>query len=288
MAQLDGSTYALPNDVNPDAFWHDKQALAQAGITEDPAELAAKDQWTTQAFFSMTRKLAEAGMTGAAFWNYWSTTNSIIESQAGPVYTDNAYTANTNPAAVEAVQQWADRFASGVRPSPTSCPQDRTPTPCSSPTNSASSQGRYTVATIEGAGNSIDDYDVVRWPTSTAPPPRRASPPPSSPSTRTPRTRRPLSPSSPNSVADGQTQRLSNPATPRPRSPESTRSSRIGQACPRRDPHRHEWDEGFANYQVEAVVPDLSNTIANDYMLPIYQGKLTAQEGLDAIAKIVK
>ncbi|MDD7553968.1 sugar ABC transporter substrate-binding protein [Schaalia hyovaginalis] len=290
VAQLDGSTYALPNDVNPDAFWYDKQALAQAGITEDPAELAAKDQWTTQAFFSMTRKLAEAGMTGAAFWNYWSTTNSIIESQAGPVYTDNAYTANTNPAAVEAVQQWADRFASGEL-----AVADLMPAGQDADTLFVTHQlgflvqGRYTVATIEGAGNSIDDYDVVRWPT----------PDGTAASTGVASSFLAINKNAADKKAaftffseflsrDGQTQRLSNSGNALPSiagvDEIVTGSGKPAHVATLIDMR----DEGFANYQVEAVVPDLSNTIANDYMLPIYQGKLTAQEGLDAIAKIVK
>lgn len=40
VATLDGSIYGLPNDVNPDALWFDREVLAAAGITEDPVELA--------------------------------------------------------------------------------------------------------------------------------------------------------------------------------------------------------------------------------------------------------
>lgn len=48
IARWEGKLYALPNDVNPDTLWYDKEALKAAGITEDPAELAANDQWTTE------------------------------------------------------------------------------------------------------------------------------------------------------------------------------------------------------------------------------------------------
>ncbi|WP_022868241.1 ABC transporter substrate-binding protein [Schaalia vaccimaxillae] len=290
VAQLNGTTYALPNDVNPDAFWYDKQALAQAGITEDPAELAANDQWTTQAFFSMTRKLAEAGMTGAAFWNYWSTTNSIIESQAGPVYTDGVYTANTNPVAIDAVQQWADRFASGEL-----AVADLMPAGQDADTLFVTHQlgflvqGRYTVATVEGSGNSMDDYDVVRWPT----------PDGTAASTGVASSFLAINKNAADKNAaftffseflsqEGQTLRLSNSGNALPSITgvddivtESGKPAHIATLIDMRD-------QGFANYQVEAAVPDLSNTIANDYMLPIYQGKLTAQEGLDSIEKLVK
>ena len=46
-------------------------------------------------------------------------------------------------------------------------------------------------------------------------------------------------------------------------------------------------DAGFSNYPVEAAVTDLSNEIAVEYMQPLYQGKATTQETLDAIAALV-
>lgn len=47
-------------------------------------------------------------------------------------------------------------------------------------------------------------------------------------------------------------------------------------------------DNGFSNFPAEAVIPDLSNEISNDYMLGLYQGKSSAQETLDAVAKLVQ
>ncbi len=71
--KTDKGIFALPNDCNPDVFWFDKKALAAAGITENPAELAAAGNWTIETFLAMCAKLAANGMTGAIFWNYWST-----------------------------------------------------------------------------------------------------------------------------------------------------------------------------------------------------------------------
>ena len=59
--------FAAPNDVNPDALWYDKTALKDAGITEDPATLAAEGKWTTDAFLSMNAKLKAKGKTGTMF-----------------------------------------------------------------------------------------------------------------------------------------------------------------------------------------------------------------------------
>ena len=57
-AEKDGEVYAAPNDSNPDVFWYDKQALAAAGITEDPATLAENGEWTTDKFLEMNAQAA--------------------------------------------------------------------------------------------------------------------------------------------------------------------------------------------------------------------------------------
>jgi multiple sugar transport system substrate-binding protein len=46
-------------------------------------------------------------------------------------------------------------------------------------------------------------------------------------------------------------------------------------------------DKGFANFPTEAAVPDLSNSISTDIMLPLYQGTTSAQDALDATAQLV-
>ena len=46
-------------------------------------------------------------------------------------------------------------------------------------------------------------------------------------------------------------------------------------------------DEGYTNYRTEAAVAGLSGKISTDCMLPLYQGKLTAQAALDNAAALV-
>jgi len=72
-AAKDGQIYGIPVDSNPDVLWYDKQALEAAGITEDPAELAANNEWTTAKFLEMIDALTAADKLGAIFWNYWAT-----------------------------------------------------------------------------------------------------------------------------------------------------------------------------------------------------------------------
>ncbi len=104
IARWEGKLYALPNDVNPDTLWYSKEALRAAGITEDPAELAAKDAWTIDTFFDMTKKLAAAGLTGAVYWNYWATHDGFMTAAGGKVYDGDMYVAHQDPKSVEAMQ----------------------------------------------------------------------------------------------------------------------------------------------------------------------------------------
>ena len=290
VAQLDGQTYGLPNDVNPDAFWYDKQALAAAGITDDPAELAAHDKWTTDKFFEMVDALHGADMTGAAFWNYWSTTDSLIVSQGGKVYDDaGKYVANTDSASVAALDTWAKKFADGQFAVADVMPAGQDPdTLFAQHKLGFLVQGRYTVASIEGAGNSIDDYDVVRWPT----PDGKAAPSGVASSFLA------INKNAADKDAaftffseflskDGQTLRLSDNGNALPSiagiDEIVTATNKPGHVASLIDMR----DVGFSNFQVEAAVPGLSEQISNDYMLPLYQGKGSAQETLDHIAELV-
>lgn len=84
--KADGTILAVPNDCNPDVFWYDKIALSKAGITEDPAELAADGKWTVATLLDMCEKLASKKMIGAMFYNYWSTHWSWVSAYGGKVY----------------------------------------------------------------------------------------------------------------------------------------------------------------------------------------------------------
>ena len=103
-AEQDGEIFAAPNDSNPDVLWYDKQALAAAGITEDPATLAESGEWTTEKYLEMNDKLAAAGLTGSMFWNYWATHYSWISSQGGTAYDESgAFVGNDDATTVDAV-----------------------------------------------------------------------------------------------------------------------------------------------------------------------------------------
>lgn len=289
IAQKDGATYALPNDVNPDAYWYDKDALEAAGITEDPAELAAKDQWTTDKFFEMTAKLEDAGLTGAAYWNYWATWQSILAAEGTPAYSaDGAFQGNT-PEAIAGLQQWADHFNSGAL-----AVADVMPAGSDADTLFVTHklgfmvQGRYTVGTIEGAGQDISRYDVVRWPTKSGA-------------------------AEPGAVAssflainkdagdkdaackffqfflgeEGQTMRLEDNGNALPSITgidnivtDSGKPSNVAALIEMRD-------DGFSNNRTEASVPGLSGEISETIMLPLFQGKIDAATAMTQVADLL-
>ncbi|MEO7146443.1 MAG: extracellular solute-binding protein [Terrimesophilobacter sp.] len=147
-------------------LWYDKKALAAAGVTEDPAALAADGKWTTDKYLEMNAKLKSAGLTGSMFWNYWATHWSWIVTQGGKVFDDSgAFVANKDQTSVDALNVFAKNF------------QDKTFVVADTLPEGAGAdsvfvthkagffvQGRYTIGTVKAAGDP-EDYDIVRWPT---------------------------------------------------------------------------------------------------------------------------
>jgi multiple sugar transport system substrate-binding protein len=164
-AAKDGQIFGIPVDSNPDMLWYDKQALDAAGITEDPAELAANDEWTTDKFLEMIDALDAAGKLGAIFWNYWATHWSWVTANDGLVYDeDGNFVLPDDPNSIAALEELAKRFQAGQF-----ALADTMPEPGADPTfvnHDAGffSQGRYTIGLVESLGEG-DSYDIVRWPT---------------------------------------------------------------------------------------------------------------------------
>jgi len=164
-ARKDGVTYGVPVDDNPDMLWYDKQALAAAGIEEDPAELAAKGEWTIDTFLEMNDKLVAAGLLGTIFWNYWATHWSWVSVNDGTVYNEaGEFVLPDDPISIAALETLAARFQDG-----SFALADTMPEPGADPTfltHGAGffSQGRYTIGTVMQGGEQ-DSYDIAPWPT---------------------------------------------------------------------------------------------------------------------------
>lgn len=289
IAELDGSLYALPNDVNPDTWWYNKAVLEAAGITEDPAELAAADEWTTEKFLEMSDKIKAADLSTLAFWNYWATHDTWMVSQGGEVYDEGgAYVANADPASVAAMEEFSQRVQDEEF-----LVADILPEGSGSDTLFLTdklafyAQGRYTISALESAGVDLEQFDVVRWPTPDGAPSKTG-----------------LAASflainakaadadaaytffSEFLSAEGQEIRLAaGNAVP---SIKGADHLVLDKGFPAHAQTMLDMrDLGFTNFVTEASVPNLSGTIANDYMLPMYQGKKPVQETLDDVAELV-
>lgn len=290
VGEKDGILYALPNDVNPDAFFFDRNALKAAGISEDPVELAKNNQWTFDKFFEMTRKLKNAGLEGAAFWNYWATWQSILSANGSPAYSESGEFIGNQPAAIEGLQKWADKFADGHL-----LIADELPEGSDSDTLFVTHklgfmvQGRYTVATVLGAGLDATSYDVVRWPTRSG-----AEEPTGVAASFLAVNKNAKDKESACKLfnaflnKDGQTLRLKDNGNALPSIKgidnlvtDAGVPSNVQALISMRD-------LGFSNSPVEASVPGLSSEIATNLILPLFKGNLSAKDALGSIASQLK
>ena len=287
-AEQDGEIFAAPNDSNPDVLWYDKQALAAAGITEDPAALAEDGEWTTEKYLEMNDKLAAAGLTGSMFWNYWATHYSWISSQGGTAYDDSgAFVGNDDATTVDAVDTLGRYFQDGTFVVADSMPEGAGADSVFV-THKAGffSQGRYTIGTVESAGEQ-DSYDIVRWPT----PDGQAAPTGVATSYlaingKTKAKDAAFTFWTEFLSAEGQVFRLQGGGNAVP-SIKGADEVVLEDGYPA---HAQTFldmrDIGFEDYAAEAVVPGLSTDVS-DLFLKLYEGKADAQGTLDAVAGLV-
>ena len=287
-AETDGEIYAAPNDSNPDVLWYDKEALAAAGITEDPAALAESGEWTTDKYLEMNDKLAAAGLTGSMFWNYWATHYSWISAQGGTAYDESgAFVGNSDETTVEAVDTLGTYFQDG-----TFVVADTMPEGAGADsvfvTHKAGffSQGRYTIGTVESAGEQ-DSYDIVRWPT----PDGQEAPTGVATSYlaingKTDATDAAFTFWTEFLSAEGQTFRLEGGGNAVPSIKGADEVVLEGDYPAHAQTFLDMRDIGFEDYAAEAVVPGLSTDVS-DLFLALYEGKADAQATLDAVADLV-
>ncbi len=280
--------YAAPNDSNPDVMWYDKAALKAAGITDDPATLAASDQWTTAKYLEMNDKLKAAGLTGSMYWNYWSTHYSWISSQGGKAYDGNTFVANKDQTSVKAMETFGKYFQNGTFVVADTLPEGAgADSVFVSHKSGFFVQGRYTIGTIKSAGVDAAGYDIVRWPT----PDGKAAP-----------TGVAVSYLAMNAntkakdaaflfwtsflSAQGQTFRLQGGGNAVPSIKGADSVVLEGNYPTHAQTFLDMRDIGFENYPVEATAPGLSSAIS-DLMLKLYQGKANAQDTLQSAADLV-
>ncbi|MFE3454473.1 ABC transporter substrate-binding protein [Nonomuraea sp. NPDC059194] len=169
-AKRDGKIYGVPNDTNPEVLWFDKQALKDAGITEDPAALHEAKQWTMAKYLEMNAKLKAAGKAGSIFWNWYGSTYSMINGFGGKVWDGGKFVATTDPKAREALQTLAKGYQDKTFLSADILPSS----------NGASTQflkhkvgfyagGRWMIDSLQKGGD-LANYDIVPFPSTTGEP----------------------------------------------------------------------------------------------------------------------
>ncbi|MET0726372.1 MAG: sugar ABC transporter substrate-binding protein [Leifsonia sp.] len=280
--------YAAPNDSNPDVLWYDKAALAAAGITEDPATLAENGEWTTEKYLEMNDKLAEAGLTGSMFWNYWATHYSWISSQGGTAYDDSgAFVGNEDDTTVAAVDELGKYFQDGTFVVADSMPEGAgADSVFVSHKAGFFSQGRYTIGTVKSAGEE-SEYDIVRWPT-----PDGAAAPTGVATSYLAINKKTKAKDAAFTFwteflsAEGQTFRLEGGGNAVPSIKGADDVVLEGDYPAHAQTFLDMRDIGFEDYAAEAVVPGLSTEVS-DLFLKLYEGKSDAQATLDAVADLV-
>ncbi|MDQ4215005.1 sugar ABC transporter substrate-binding protein [Microbacterium capsulatum] len=289
-AQKGDDLFAAPNDSNPDVFWYDKQALKAAGITDDPATLAKEGKWTTATFLDMNKKLKDAGLIGSMYWNYWSTHWSWLNAQGvkAPYDGKGDFTAGQDPAAEKAVAQLGSLFQDG-----TFVAADNMPKGAGSDSVFVAHkagfyvQGRYTIATIEAAGDK-QDYDIAPWPTASG----KAAPTGVATSYLAINARTKVKDAAFTFwteflSAEGQTFRLQGAGNAVPSIKGADKVVLEGDYPAHAQTFLDMRDVGFEDYAPEARVPGVSTGISDEFM-KLYQGKQDAKATLAATAKLVK
>ncbi|GAA0707355.1 sugar ABC transporter substrate-binding protein [Dactylosporangium roseum] len=287
-AKKDGAIYGVPNDCNPEVLWFDKKALAEAGITEDPAKLNEAGQWTMAKYLDMNAKLKTAGKAGSIFWNWYGSTYSMIGGFGGKVYDGGKFVATTDPKSREALRTLANGYQNG-----TFLVADNLPDGQGASTQFVKHKagfyagGRWVVDSLQKGGNdNLANYDIVPFPSQTGAPIRGA----------VAASYLSLNKNSahPNEAflflsefvsAQGQAIRLkSGGAVPSIKGAESIVTSA------NYPPHAKTFldvrDTGFANYPEEVAVPKLTADI-NDLLMKVWTGKVGFDEGMTQLQTLV-
>lgn len=166
-AKRDDKIYGVPVDCNPMVLWYNKKVLNDAGITEMPADLQAKGQWTWDAFKGMVEKIRDSKKYGYVLDNSWNSYYSWVTSNGGKVYDDNGkFIGYDDPKAKEAFQFLYDNVKEKNITFAGTLPKGQ----------GGDAMFMSNQVGFVGAGrwylplfkkNSSLEYDVVTWPTNT-------------------------------------------------------------------------------------------------------------------------
>lgn len=110
----DGSgLYGIPVDCNPKVFWFNKELLAEAGITENPAQLQEAGRWDQNALTDLLTKIKSTGKRGMVFEANWFDLLGWISTFGGATLDDQGRAVFHEDPKALAVLEWLwDQLAS--------------------------------------------------------------------------------------------------------------------------------------------------------------------------------
>ncbi|MFI9558711.1 ABC transporter substrate-binding protein [Nonomuraea endophytica] len=285
-AKKDGQIYGVPNDVNPEVLWFDKQALKDAGITENPAELYAAGQWTMPKYLEMSQKLVKSGKAGSLFWNWYGSTYSMIHGFGGKAWDGGKFTATTDPKSREALQTLAKGY------------QDKTFVsidllPASNGGNTQFLKhkagfyagGRWVIDILKKGGDKAN-YDIVPFPSPDGKPMSGAMAASYLAINKdTPHAKEAFQFFTNFVSKEGQITRMKGGgAVPSIKGAESVVLDGYPEHAQTLIDVR---DNGFANYPEEVAVPGLTADI-NEHLMKVWQGKVPFDQGMTELQKLVE
>ncbi|MDI2128469.1 ABC transporter substrate-binding protein [Yinghuangia seranimata] len=282
----DGQVYGLPNDANPEVLWYDKQALKEAGVTEDPATLNEQGKWTMATFLEMNRKLKGAGKAGSIFYNWYGSTYSMINGFGGKVYDGTDFVATTDLKSREALKTLADGYADKTFLVADNLPEGDGVEPQFIKHKAGFlAGGRYIIDTAKKGGQEAN-YDIVPFPSQTgAPIPAAVAASFLSLNKDSKHAKEAWTFLSEFVSKEGQTLRLKGGgnAVPSVKGAESV----VLEGYPA---HAQTFvdtrDKGYANYAQEAGVPGLTAEI-NDSLMKLWTGKVGFEQEMSDLKALV-
>lgn len=100
----DGHFFGVTTDCNPSVMWYNKTVLAQAGITDEPADTFTAGKWTTSYFNGVIDKVVASGNKALVIGSSWFDLYPFLTTSGGKVYDGGKFIANEDAKAIEALQ----------------------------------------------------------------------------------------------------------------------------------------------------------------------------------------
>ncbi|MER7499058.1 sugar ABC transporter substrate-binding protein [Nonomuraea pusilla] len=286
-ARKDGQIYGVPNDTNPEVLWFDKQALKDAGITEDPAALNASGKWTMATYLDMNARLKAAGKAGSIFWNWYGSTYSMINGFGGKAWDGGKFVATTDPKSLEALRTLAKGYQDKTFLSADLLPDSNGPsTQFLKHKAGFYAGGRWVIDSLRKGGE-LDNYDIVPFPSQTGQPmPGAVAASYLAINKETKLPKEAFTFLTEFVSKEGQLLRLKDGgAVPSIKGAEQVV---LADGYPA---HAQTFldvrDTGFANYPEEVSVPGLTAEI-NEHLMKVWTGKVGFDQGMSELGKLVE